>query len=178
MFKLAIDIELLIARRDPLRIGHHPHLDEVHIFAGMRVHLRMPNARPGAHALGQTRVDDAVIAFRVLMFQLAVQHPGHDFHVPMRMGAEAAAGLHPIVVAHQQQSMMGVRRIIVVRKTEAVPRIEPPDLRVKPITGATDVDRRGRVVSRLHDQASFLDSSAMIMRTSLSPRRNNVNGVR
>src|SRR5688500_2045098 len=38
--------------------------------------------------------------------------------------------------------MVRIGRIIVIRKAEAVPRIEPADVRVKPILSTTDIDGR------------------------------------
>src|SRR5262245_38057499 len=107
-------IQLLITRCDAFRIRRDPHLDEMHVFVCLRVHLRVPDPCPGTHALGKSRVEDAGIALRVLMLQFTVEHPGHNLHIVMGMGAESRIGFHHVIVAHQKQSMMGVVRIVVV----------------------------------------------------------------
>jgi hypothetical protein len=48
------------------------------------------------------------------MLQFTVEHPGHNLHILMGMGAEARVGFDHVIVAHQKQSMMGVVRSIVV----------------------------------------------------------------
>ena len=67
-------------------------------------------------------------------------------------GSGSGAGLHPIVVAHQQESMVGVRRIIMIRETETVVRVEPIDLRMKPLEGSAYVHRL-RLYVALNDDA-------------------------
>ena len=135
--KLGIDLELLVARIDPLRVRQHPHLNEVQVPIVPRIHFRVPNAGARAHALGQSWIDDTLVAFRILMLHFAAQHPGDDFHVLMRMGSESGAGFDDIVVAHQQQPVMGVPRIIMVCETKAMKRVEPVHLRTEPLTVAS-----------------------------------------
>ena len=98
----------------------------------------MPRAR--AHALRDTRRDDAVIALAVAVFERTVEHPRDDLHVAVAVRPESAAGGDHVVVQHEQESVMDVLRVVVVREAEAVPRIEPVDLGVEPLVGAPDVD--------------------------------------
>ena len=56
----------------------------------------MPDARPGAHALGEAGVEQAAVPFGGLMFQLAIQHPRDNFYVAMGMGLKAGACLDDI----------------------------------------------------------------------------------
>jgi hypothetical protein len=51
--------------------------------------------------------------------------------------------------------MMGIGWVVVVRKAEAVPRVEPADLRVKTIMGSTDIEFSGLYPDRVHGSASF-----------------------
>ena len=94
------------------------------------------------------------------MFQLTVQHPRDDFHILMRVRAKAGTGLHRIGVAHQEQPMMSIGRIIMVRKTEAVPRVEPVDLGVKTLLSSTDIDFGGLYPDPAHGSSSSRESSA------------------
>ena len=90
------------------------------------------------------------VPFRVLVLELAVEHPGDDLHVLMRMRAEAGARAHHVVVRDQQQAVMRVLGIVVIREAEAVPRVEPGQARVKPLAGPTDVDRRSSAKDVVH----------------------------
>jgi hypothetical protein len=68
--------------------------------AGCPVPALIRWARPG--------VDDAVVPGGVLVHQRALQHPGDDLHVPVRVGLEAGARRHDVVVVDQQQPVVGV----------------------------------------------------------------------
>jgi hypothetical protein len=49
-----------------------------------------------------------------MMGQLAPQNPGHDLHVPVRVGAESRSRLDDVVVVDQQQPVVRVVGIVVV----------------------------------------------------------------
>ena len=49
-------------------------------------------------------------------------------------------GRHAIVVAHEQQTVMRVGGVVVAAEAEAVPAVEPVDLRVWSCLGTADVD--------------------------------------
>ena len=83
--------------------------------------LRVLNAGAGTHALGEARVDDARVAGRVLMHERPPQHPGDDLHVAVGVGVEAGAGSHDVVIAHEEQSVVGVARSVVRPEVEGVP---------------------------------------------------------
>jgi hypothetical protein len=74
------------------------------------------------------------------MLQFTVEHPGHNFHIVMRMRTKPHFGPHHIIITHQKQSMVGVLRIIVVGKAEAMMGIEPTDLCVKPLMTPANID--------------------------------------
>src|SRR3954470_21941575 len=88
-----VNLELLVAGDDAALVGHDPHLDEVHRVGVGVAALQPPGVvllavlDPGAvaHPLGQTRIDDAVVARGVLVHQGALHHPGDDLHVPVRV---------------------------------------------------------------------------------------------
>ena len=159
--KLGIDVELLVTRIDPLRVRQHPHLNEVQVPIVPRIHFRVPNAGARAHALGQSWIDDTLVAFRILMLHFAAQHPGDDFHVLMRMGSESCAGFDDIVIAHQQQPVVRVSRIVVVREAKAVVRVKPVHFGMEPLAAASN-DNAGFLYSvgrPIHRQAPSFDCS-------------------
>src|SRR5207249_10914070 len=65
-------------------------------------------------------------------------HPADDFRMLLRMGSESGAGFDDIVVAHQQQPVMGVLRIIMVREAKAVVRVKPVHFGMEPLAAASN----------------------------------------
>src|SRR5262249_55761011 len=108
----------------------------------------VPDAAAGAHTLGQARVDEAGVAERVLVLELARQHPGHDLHVLVRVGVEASAGRHDVVVTHEQQAVVGVGPVEVAPEAEAMVRVEPADFGGE--TGVRAADVNGGLDRRVH----------------------------
>ena len=131
---------MLVAGSDALRVGRDPHLDEVHLLRGRGVHLGVLDAGAGAHPLRETRVQLTVIAFGIAVLEPAREHPRDDLHVPVEMRREPAGGRDAIVVAHEQQTVVRVGGVVVAAEAEAVPAVEPIDLRVRPCLGTADVD--------------------------------------
>ena len=117
---------------------------------GAGVHLGMADTSAGAHPLGETGIDDIFVAERVTVLQPTVEHPGDDLHVAVGVGLEAAAGRDRVVVVHEQQSVTGVVRVVVRAEAEAVPRVEPTEIRMEAIAGAADVDA-GSLTATLHE---------------------------
>jgi len=72
----------------------------------------------------------------------------------MGMGAKSRIGFHHVIVAHQKQSMMGVVRIVMVRKAEAVVRIEPANFGVKPLMTPANINWNLRRLFRIHENPS------------------------
>src|SRR5687767_9465582 len=117
----------------------------------------MHDPAPRAHALSQAGADDAVVALRVAVLDLTGDHPCDDLHVSMMMHAEAASPVDDVVVAHQQQPMMRVGRIVVIGEAERMPRVEPIDLRVEAGLGRSDID--AHAVTLWRDRARGTSSS-------------------
>ena len=105
----------------------------------------MQDAAAGAHPLRQPRVDHAVVAGGVLVDQGALEHPGDDLHVLVRVGVEPGAGVDDVVVVDQQQPVVGVGRVVVVAEGERVLGVQPPELALVAVLGAADVDGGGEV---------------------------------
>ena len=163
--QVGVDLALRVAGLDAVRVGHHPHLHEVHGVgvavareAPAVVLLRVQDAGAGAHPLRQPRVDHARVARGVLVHQRPAQHPGDDLHVAVRVGVEPGAGRDDVVVVHQQQPVVGVRGVVVAAERERVVRVEPGDAGGEAVGRAADVDRRSRHASTfrlwLHAQQS------------------------
>ena len=154
--QFVVDLELLVAGIDAALVRHDPHLHEVHRVAMRDVILPRASQPPGvvllavqdagarAHPLGQARVDHPRVALGVLVHQRALQHPGDDLHVLVRMGLEAGARLDDVVVVDQQQPVVGVGPVVVTAEAEAVLAVQPAQAGLEPLVGAADVDLRGQ----------------------------------
>jgi hypothetical protein len=84
----------------------------------------------------------------------------------MRMSPKSAVRLHQVVIVHEQQTMVRVGRIIMVREAEAVPRIQPPSLRMEPVFFATDLHIGSGLLCmpyESHDGASFPAMAAIVL---------------
>ena len=144
-----VDLELLIARIASGLVGHHPHLHEMHglgVFFGAGdspgvVAFRVQDAATGRQPLRQSGIDHPVVAGGVLVHQGALEYPGHDLHIAVRVGVEPGAGCHHIVVVHQQQSVMGVRRVVVLGEGEGMLGIQPRRAGGGTLRGTSDIDR-------------------------------------
>ena len=63
----------------------------MHRFVLGRIEFAVLHAGAGGHVLELARLDDAPVAHRILVLQRAAQDVADDFHVAMRMLAEAHA---------------------------------------------------------------------------------------
>ena len=77
------------------------------------------------------------------MDQRALQHPGDDLHVAVRVGLEAGARVDDVVVVDQQQAVVGVARVVVLAERERVLGVEPAEVALGPVVGPADVDLGG-----------------------------------
>ena len=75
------------------------------------------------------------------LLEPAVEHPRDDLHVAVRMQPETGAGCDDVVVVHEEEPVVRVRRVVVIREAEAVPRIEPVEFAVEAFVRAPDIDR-------------------------------------
>ena len=117
----------------------------------------------------------------------AVEHPGHDLHVAVRVRLEAAARRDDVVVVDEQQPEVGVRRVVVVPERERVARLQPVDVGGEPLVRPAAAPRRSssrappraprpRVHQRLHaapapPTAVRIPSHTPLARRPASPRR-------
>jgi hypothetical protein len=75
----------------------------------------------------------------------------------MWMCIEACPGSHDVVVADEQQPVMGIRSIVVLAEAEAMVGVEPADLRSGTRISATDVDAGSEVLHLVTNEGSALN---------------------
>ena len=56
------------------------------------------------------------------------------------MGREALHGIDVILIVNKQKAMMSIRRVLVLTEAEAVPAVEPGDLRMKAVARFAHLD--------------------------------------
>ena len=79
-------------------------------------------------------------AVAVAVGDLAAEDPGHDLHVAMSVGAEAAVGGDDVVVVDEQEAVLAVLAVVVIAEVHRVLGIEPPDVGDETILGTLDGD--------------------------------------
>ena len=62
---------------------------------------------------------------RIAVLQRALENVADDFHVLVRMGAEAHAGHDEVVVDDPQRAKTEPLRVVIVRETERVVAVQP-----------------------------------------------------
>ena len=78
----------------------------------------MAHTRTRAHALHIAGTYDRAVAHAVTMFQGALENKGKDFHVLMRVHAEACSRLHGVFIDDAKAAKSHVCGIIVVGERE------------------------------------------------------------
>src|SRR4029453_8714680 len=101
---------LVVARWQAPSLGQDPDLEQVHGLHRGGVELAMLDARAGPHALPPAGPDPRAGTEAVAVLEPAVEHPGEDLHVAMRMGPEAASGLPHVAVDDPQRAEAHVAR--------------------------------------------------------------------
>src|SRR5665648_22218 len=84
------------------------------------------------HHLYFSRPDDRSGTHAVAVFQLPFQNNGDNFHVIVRMSTKTHSCLNSIVIEHSQRSKMHPVGIVITRKTEGMPGVEPSVIRMSP----------------------------------------------
>ena len=83
------------------------------------------DAAAGAHHLDVAVADHLRVAHAVGVLQVALQGNGDDLHVLVRVGVEAHARGHGVVVQHPQHAEVHALRVVVVGEAEGVPSVQP-----------------------------------------------------
>ena len=83
-------------------------------------------------------LDDAAIAHRIAMLQLAGEDVADDLHVAVRMRAEAHAGQDEVVVDDTQAAEAEPLRVVIVREAEGEIAVQPTVVDVAAFIGASN----------------------------------------
>ena len=121
--QVAPGVVLGVGRRGPGLVGEHPHLHEPHRAPGRGVvALGVQHPAPGAEPLHEPGHHHAGVAPGVLVAQAALEHPGDDLQVAVRVAGVAAAGCDHVVVVRDEQRVPDVGRVVVRGEGEGVAR--------------------------------------------------------
>lgn len=131
----------------PVRVGGFqielgwgdPDLEEVRFFGGAGIELRVGDTAAGAHHLDFTWMKFAVVAHRIAVGKATTEDVGKNFHIPVRVGWEAAAGCHAVIIDDAQRAKSHVGGIVVIREGKGVVAIKPAVVGVSALVGAADV---------------------------------------
>ncbi|MNP34237.1 hypothetical protein D3C76_1275130 [compost metagenome] len=124
-FLLGAEMLLLIAWLGTANVRHYPDLQKVHGPRIRVVVLAMRHAAAGAHQLHIAGTDHRAGAQGVLVFQRAFEHIGENFHVAVRVLAEAFAGGHAVIVDHQQIGKTLFFRVAIAGEGKGMERLQP-----------------------------------------------------
>src|ERR1700721_4445319 len=84
------------------------------------------------------------------MNQRAVQHPGHDLHVAVRMGFESGAGRDGVVVVDHEHAVVRVAAQGGDSRIERMASVQPADPGLMAIRAAAKARTRARRRRRTH----------------------------
>lgn len=119
----------------PPGIRFDPDLQEMHRLVVRGIELAVHHPASGRHVLDVSRLQDAAVSHRILVLQGAIQNVCHNLHVPVGVHSKPPGRHHEIVVDHPQAVIAHPFRIVVIRKTESVPGIQPAVGGVAPLVG-------------------------------------------
>ncbi len=74
-----------------------------------------------AHDLELARRNLLFVTHAVLMLNRPFQHVGQDFHIFVRMGTEALAGINHVIIDNPQCREAHEIRVIIVSERESMP---------------------------------------------------------
>src|SRR3546814_20925596 len=80
----------------------------------------------------------ALVALGVLVHEGALKHPGDDLHVTVRMGLEAHPRRHHVVVADEQEAVVGVVGVVVLVEGDGVLRSQQTDSGLEAVISTRD----------------------------------------
>ena len=120
-----IEATLFITRRNAVFFRHDPDLIQMQTLGAAWVVLRVTDTRTRTHNLELTRRNLLFIAHAVLVLNSTFQHVGQNFHIFMRVSAEALPCFNHVVVNHAQRREAHKIRIVIVGKRESMPGVQP-----------------------------------------------------
>ena len=104
------------------RLGRQPRLDEPAATRSGVGDLGVPDARSGRQDLGPTGLEDVARAGRVGVHEGALEHPGHDLQLGVRVLGIAGAGGQDVVVVAHQRTEAEIGRVVVLAEGEGMVR--------------------------------------------------------
>mmetsp|Transcript_15187 Transcript_15187/g.38014 ORF Transcript_15187/g.38014 Transcript_15187/m.38014 type:complete len:253 (-) Transcript_15187:9-767(-) len=113
-----------VVGREAVRARLDPNLNEAQRL-GLFVVLLVLHASTRGHELHRAAAEGLVRSHRVGVREDAVDDVRDDLHVAVRVAAEAAAGLHQVVVQHTQAAELCVLRVAVLGEREVEAGFEP-----------------------------------------------------
>ncbi|MNE51706.1 hypothetical protein D3C80_1463450 [compost metagenome] len=120
-----IKATLLVARRDTGFFRNDPDLIQVQFFRFARVVFRVTYTGPCAHDLEFTRRNLLFVTHAVFVRHGTFEYIGQNFHVFVRVSAEALACVNHIIVNHAQCREAHEIRVVIVSKREGMPGVQP-----------------------------------------------------
>ena len=122
---LRVQGQLVVTRLHVPLVGEHPDLQEARPLVVVPVLFAVRDAAAGAHHLDVAVADHLRVAHAVGVLQVALQGNGDDLHVLVRVGVEAHARGHGVVVQHPQHAEVHALRVVVAGEAEGVPGVQP-----------------------------------------------------
>ena len=127
------EVLLLVPRGKSRGPGQDPDLKEMDRLPGGRVGFAVAHPGAGGHPLDIAGAEDRALPHAVGMGEGSRNDIADDLHVAMAVGAEAAAGLDPVLVDDPEGAELDMVRVVIVGEGEGVPAVEPPMVGVAPL---------------------------------------------
>ncbi len=121
-------------------IGEEPDLVEVDGLGGGGVEFAVEDARAGGNALDFARAEDGAVPEAVLVLEGALENPGDNFHVTVRVHAEALPGGDAVFVHDAQGAEAHVVGIVVIGEREGMAGVKPAVVGVPALGGRSEGD--------------------------------------
>ena len=129
----------LPARMDVMFIGNNPDLVKTRILT-FQIMFRMRYTCACAHHLHIACAGAALIAHAVLVRDCALADIGDNFHIIVRVGAEATACRYLVIVDHPQAAKAHTFGVVIAGKAEMVASIQPAMIGVSQCRVGIDSD--------------------------------------
>jgi hypothetical protein len=147
-FSSIADSPLLVSRAEPAGFRQNPNLQEVQRLRGRGIEFAVLNSRARRHSLQIAGRDYSFRSEAVVMLDLTFENVSDDFHVTMRMRAEAPSSGNPVIVDHTQDREPIFLRIEIFTERKRMPAIEPIELGPTALIRFANTDHLFALLSR------------------------------
>ena len=134
------EVVIVVAGFASGHVGLKPDLEEVNGVGGGGIEFGMLDPVASGHVLEFARFNDAAVAHGILVFQLAGNDVGKDFHGAMRVGAEALAGSDLVIVDHAEGAKAAVVGVVVSGEGKGVVGIKPAVVGMEAVLGPANLE--------------------------------------